>query len=115
MLQGDLELNELERSVLYKIAVEYPKLKSCLTKLKVVSREFSGMGSFTGFEPIEQDFGLGNQVLGLDNHTMTISNLTSGMGAILFCSHGKPDMLELYTFGEEWNGGEMKFTIEPDT
>lgn len=49
MHPGQREPNECEVAILERIAAEYPPLRTQLEHLHVLSREFTGVGSFTNF------------------------------------------------------------------
>ena len=49
MRPGQREPNEFERAILEWIAAEHPALRTHLAGLHILSREFTGVGSFTNF------------------------------------------------------------------
>ena len=73
-----------------------------------MKRELTGVGSFTTFACA----GAGDATqLGL-NALIEMPGVPSGMGAVLFCRGGEPEMLEVYTFGSEpWDGDPAGFSI----
>jgi hypothetical protein len=83
----------------------------------VLSREFTGVGSFTRFgsESSQRDPELGDQQLGLDG-IIVVPSVPNGMGAVLVCTDGRPTMLETFTYGDElWDGTFANFSIQqPD-
>ncbi|CAA6678064.1 MULTISPECIES: hypothetical protein [unclassified Lentimonas] len=116
MSENEDQLNELETSVLRKLAVHNPELEGIIEDLKVSKRTYSGVGGFTDFEPIENDIGLGNETLGLNDYIIMIPSVPNGMGSVLFCTDGKPEMLEFFTYGsDEWYGKDMNFTLKLNT
>jgi hypothetical protein len=116
MSENENQLNGLETSVLRKLAVHTPELEGIIEDLKVSKRTFSGVGGFTNFEPIENDIGLGNETLGLNDYMIIIPSVPNGMESVLFCTDGKPEMLEFFTYGsDEWYGKDMNFTLKLNT
>ena len=112
MRPGQLEPNEFEVAILDHLAQDVSAIVPLIVKLHVLSREFTGVGSYTNFDCPESAAVLGNQAIGL-NALISMPNVPSGMGAVLFCEEGKPKCLETYTFGEEpWDGIFEGFSIK---
>jgi len=114
MKPGQLTLNEFETAILERLASQSESLRAFLGGLRVLSREFSGAGSFTTFSiaPALGQHELGQQQLGLDA-LVIVPGVPNGMGAVLFCRDGCPEMLEIYTYGDDhWNGTFTGFSIE---
>ena len=112
MRPGQLEPNEFEVAILDRLAQDVSAIGPLIIKLHVLSREFTGVGSYTNFDCQESAAVLGNQAIGL-NALISMPNVPNGMGAVLFCEEGKPKCLETYTFGEElWDGIFEGFSIE---
>jgi hypothetical protein len=108
MRPGKLEPNEFEIAVLNSFAQQDPRLTCHIAKLHVLSREFTGVGSFTRFqyEGTEPERYL---VLEAQVHLPQPEN---GLGAVLFCRGDHPICLELYTFGDEdWDGVYEGYSI----
>jgi hypothetical protein len=107
-----LELNEFERAVLERISADQPSLRQHVENLHVLSREFTGVGSFTNFtcedsgsEESEQQFGM--------NGLIVMPGVPNGMGAVLFCRGGRPKCLETFTYGDNhWDGEFDGFSID---
>jgi hypothetical protein len=109
---GQLEPNEFEEAILKRIAQDVPAIGPLIDKLRVLSREFTGVGSYTNFDCPESVVALGKQAIGL-NALIIMPNVPGGMGAVLFCEDGKPKCLETYTFGkEQWDGNCKGFSFE---
>jgi len=112
MRPGQLEPNEFELALLERFAAKDPSLY--LDSLHVLSREFTGVGSFTKFlcdgsseTKWDRDLHLGAII--------SMPGVPSGLGAILFCTGRHPNLLEICTFGDEhWDGLYEGFVI-PDT
>lgn len=113
MKPGQRTPNEFEIAILLRLASGTESLRGCIGALHVLSREFSGVGSFTTFQPnralARPD--LGEQQLGLDV-LINVPGVPNGMGAVLFCKDGCPDMLETYTYGDPWDGTFTGFSID---
>ena len=115
MRPGQIEPNELEVAILELLASEVTKIAPLIKKLHVLSREFTGVGSYTNFDCPDSEPELGEKSLGL-NALISMPNVKNGMGAVLFCEKGKPKCLETYTHGNEhWDGIYDGFSIEKNT
>jgi hypothetical protein len=104
MRPGQITPNEFEVAILERIAAENPSLRVNMRHLRVLSRTFTGVGSFTKFIYKGLEGKSDEQQLGFDG-LIIMPNVPNGMGAILFCRGGQPKSLETYTFGNEsWDG-----------
>ena len=100
MRPGQLTPNELEAEVLGVIAKTDQALEQAVDQLHVLSRTYTGVGSFTTFacssdEP-QRDISLGKHI--------QIPGLSHGLGAVLFLKGNEPCTLEIYAYGENWDG-----------
>ena len=112
MKPGQLTPNDFETAILERLSLSNPALKTFIGKLHVLSREFTGVGSYTSFTCPEGSDDLGNQSIGLEA-LIKMPKVENGMGAILFCESGKPSCLEVYTHGDEhWDGEFDGFDVE---
>jgi hypothetical protein len=101
MRPGQLQPNEFEMAILQKFAEHEAALTPHIQQLHILSREFTGVGSFTRFryEGAEAERHL---TFTAEIH---VPGLERGLGAVLFCRGDHPICLELYTFGDEyWDG-----------
>ena len=113
MRPGQLNPNELELAILERLSSATPALRGSAQRLHVLSREFTGVGSFTKFQVDKSATGTLEQPLGLDA-LITVPGVPKGLGAVLFCWGDQPSMLEIYAFGNDhWDGLYDGFTIEP--
>jgi hypothetical protein len=87
-----------------------PSIKALLGRLHVLSREFTGVGSFTKFDCGEvADSRTRN--IGLDQ-IVTVPSVAHGLGAVLFCKGDHPELLEIHAYGDErWDGQFEDFAI----
>jgi len=112
---GQIEPNEFELAILARIAAKSPSLRPYLRNLHVLSREFSGVGSFTNFKCEIESAQVVEQRIGLDD-LIVVPNVQNGMGAVLLCQRDRPKCLETYTFGGElWDGVFEGFVIQKAT
>ena len=112
MRPGQTEPNEFEIAILNTIAQKNPVIRPFLERLHVLSREFTGVGSFTNFHCEETASGVPREYLDL-NALIVMPNVPNGMGAVLFCRNGKPECLETFTYGDDhWDGVSDGFSIE---
>ena len=115
MRPGQVTLNEFEEAILERLAQDEPRIDPFIKKLHVLSREFTGAGSYTNFSCESSDAELTEKSISL-KQTITIPSTLNGMGAVLFCENNKPKCLETYTFGEElWVGVYEGFSIKENT
>jgi hypothetical protein len=81
----------------------------------VLSREFTGVGSYTNFKCEINDAQASEHRVGLDDR-IVMPNVQNGMGAVLFCQGDRPKCLETYRFGDElWDGVFEGFVIQEAT
>jgi len=109
---GQLEPNAFERAILARIADAHPSLLPGVAHLQVLSRKFTGVGSFTNF--LRQETGpeeLERRHYSM-NGTITMPGVPNGMGAVLFCNGEHPDCLEIFAYDGHWDGVHTGFSIE---
>ena len=112
MRPGQLTPNELELAVLHQLVRKLPGLADVIPRLHVLSREFTGVGSYTNFSPVEAVVGAVVPV-GLDR-AIEMPGVKNGLDAILFFEGDKVKFLEIVTFGSEpWDGVYEGFSIPP--
>ena len=94
MRPGQLHPNELEISVLERIAWDEPRLSGPFSALRVLSREYTGAGSYTTFmrEAPKQADDLRPGLTSL----LCVPGVPNGMGAVLWCRGTQPKCLELF-------------------
>jgi hypothetical protein len=111
MRPGQTTANEFEVAILEHIAAANPSLRALIGQLHVLSRKFTGVGSFTRFRCTELE-GISDEAPVALNGLIVMPHVPNGMGAILFCRGGQPKTLETYTFGSElWDGVFDGFSI----
>ena len=108
-------LNDVESAIVRRIALSEPALAPLIDRLRVLSRERTGAGSYTDFavDPDLASPALGNRKLIL-GALIVVPGLANGMGGALLCADGRPECLEMFTFDECWDGTFMGFRIEDD-
>src|SRR5580765_1534227 len=110
MWPGLLTPYDFELAILEHLASKESSIAGRIEGLRVLSREFTGVGSFTNFKCDESrspqrqvDLDAGINMPGVPN----------GMGAILFCMGNQPKCLEVYTHGGDyWDGVFEGVSIE---
>ena len=113
MRPGQLHPNEFELAILEQIATSAPSIRDSTRTLHVLSREFTGVGSFTNFQIKESLSGAQGQHFDL-NATINVPGVPNSLGAILFCKGDQPEILEIFTYGDDhWDGAYVGFSIEP--
>ena len=109
---GQITPNEFEVAILERIAAKNSSLRIRLGHLHVLSREFTGVGSYTNFKCEDMGAQVSEHRVGLDD-LIVMPNVQNGMGAVLFCLEDQPKCLETYTFGDElWDGVFEGFVIQ---
>lgn len=112
MNPGQLKPNDFELAILQRLASKVPSISGVVEQLHVVSREFTLVGSFTTFHCEESGDDGPRQRVSLDT-LINMPGVPNGMGAVLFLKGGKPECLEVYTYGDPWDGVCDGFSIEP--
>ena len=95
------------------LASEHPFIRPLLRGLHVLSREFTGVGSFTTFSCETAETPARSEFLGL-SALISMPTVPSGMGAVLWCHSHRPQCLEIYVYGDTfWDGLFDGFAITP--
>ena len=97
MRPGQLEPNEFEFALLSRFADQEPSIRAYLERLHVLSREFTGMGSFAWFLCDESNAQKHDRHVGLDA-LIRMPTAPNGMGAVLFCKSEQPECLEVHSY-----------------
>ena len=109
MRPGQLDHNEFERALLERLAAEHPDAQISIPELHVLSRTFTGVGSFTAFL-VKGQPPVARRVLS-SSALVTIPGLQRGLGVVAF-REGDRLTLETSTFGDEtWDGVFEGFAI----
>jgi hypothetical protein len=109
MRPGQVKPNDFECAILEHLARQEPAISGSVEHLHVLSREFTGVGSYTNFACDES---AARRHIGL-NALIHMPGVQHGMGAVLFCKGNSPEFLEVYTYGgEHWDGVCDGFVIE---
>ena len=112
MRPGQLTPTEFESAILKRLVHQFPMLKFCVANLHVLSREFTGVGSFTHFQLSSSSTSLPDGSYTLDV-LINMPDVSNGMGAALFIKDGYADFLETFSFGSEhWDGMCQGFSIQ---
>ena len=113
MRPGQIQPNDFERAILDRLAIKIPTIHKSLDQLHVLSREYTGVGGYTNFLNGDPSGDASDQQIGLDD-LITMPGVPNGMGAVLFCKGGRPQCLEVFTYGDDrWDGVYDRFEIEP--
>jgi hypothetical protein len=112
MRPGQIKPNDFELAILERLASKEPSLRGAVGQLHVLSREFTGVGSYTNFACEDSSADARDKQVGLDD-LITMPGVPNGMGAVLFCKGDRPKCLEVFTYGNDhWEGVCDGFTIE---
>ena len=102
MRPGQLHPNELEEALLNRLGLEHPDEQIAIRDLCVISRTFTGVGSFTEFR-VKGQRPVPRRVLN-SSALVTIPGLQHGLGVVAF-REGSTLTLETFTIGDErWDG-----------
>ena len=107
---GRVTPNELELAILRRLSEQRPSMRDALPRLHVLSHEFTGVGSYTNVR-VDDEAAESTETLSLDAD-IRIPSLSNGLGGVLFLAGGEPKCLELFAYGELWDGRHEGFTIE---
>ncbi len=109
---GQMEPNDFELAILNRLTDKEPSIRESLERLHVLSRGFTGVGSFTKFKCDDSAAGTTDRQVGLDD-LIIMPGVSHGLGAVLFLKRGQPECLEVYTFDDEhWDGVYDGFSIQ---
>jgi hypothetical protein len=112
MRPGQTKPNEFELAILDRLARKEPSSQGLIGELHVLSREFTGVGSFTNFKCEEPTTPASEDLVGLDA-LIKMPGVPNGLGAVLFRKGGKPQCLEVFSYGDDpWEGVYDGFEIE---
>jgi hypothetical protein len=103
--------NELESALLRQFADEHPALLPHIGGLQVLSREFTGIGSLTRFEPAPEQPGERRETLAMAAD-LIVPACPARVLALLHCAGGRPQALESSTV-DRWEGAYEGFAIAP--
>ncbi|MEM7307934.1 MAG: hypothetical protein AAF682_14750 [Planctomycetota bacterium] len=107
---GQVEPTELEAAILARLIAADPAIAPHCEALHVLSREFTGVGSFTTFRGTDEAAERSSASL---DALIVVPGVSGGLGAVLFCLGNRPDVLEIFTYGDErWDGRHDGFRIE---
>ncbi len=108
---GEVTPNDLERAILLRIAALQPEADLVVSGLHVLSREYTGVGSFTKFSHADVKADAPRGILNLPG-IITVAGVPNGLGAHLMLLGGRPDCLEIFTFGSDhWDGTYDRFSL----
>jgi hypothetical protein len=114
MRPGQRQPNELECAILERIARDVAWLQGPFGSLHVLSRDYTGIGSYTNFvcdvpEAADDPFP-GLKAL------IRVPSVLNGMGAVLWCRGTLPKCLEIFAYGDDsWDGTYEGFEFEENT
>ena len=113
MRPGQLTPNDFEIALLKSFAEQDQSIRGSIERLRVLSREFTGVGSFTHFVGSDPKSGSTRPAVMLD----ALVRMPDGqciLGAVLFRTGDRLDCLEVFSMdGSPWDGVYDGFSIEP--
>lgn len=114
MRPGQLTPNDFEIALLESFAEQDQSIRGPFERLHVLSREFTGVGSFTSFVGSDPESGSTRRVFSLDA-LVRIAGGQHLLGVVLFCLGDRLDCLEVFSMdGSPWDGVYDRFSIEPN-
>jgi len=109
------KLNKFELSILERLSKKYHGIKNHIPHLRVLNREFTGVGMYVNLCYIDSKELVTNLEI-LDgaissNENIEIKGLQNGLGYEVDVSEGRLKFIEIITYGENWDGyvGDYKF------
>src|ERR1700733_14847482 len=109
MRPGQLTPNAFEIALLERVAADNADANICIAKLHVLSRTFTGVGSYTDFLVQGQPKTTPRRVI-TTPIVVTIPSLQHGLGVVVFIENEKLT-LETYSFDQPWDGVFEGFSI----
>src|SRR5690349_1804122 len=109
MRPGQLTPNDLEHAILDRMARSVPSLAQAIPRLHVLSREFTGVGSYTNFKVDDPVVDTTSPIQ--LNEVINIPGVPHGLIALLFLEGGKVKFLEIAACGDAWDGVFEGFSI----
>jgi hypothetical protein len=100
MRPGQIKPNDFELAIRERLARKEPSLRGAVGQLHVLSREFTGVGSYTNFVSENRSAETPDKQIILDDVIM-MPGVPNGMGAVLFCKGDRPNCLEVFTYGDD--------------
>ena len=107
---ASVALNELEMALLSAFAEQVPELAPCIGRLAAKQREFSGVGTFTAFEPTGARAAIPDGPIGFQG-VVELPNLPHDLGASVSIVSGEIEFLEIVSFNGDWDGTQDGFSI----
>lgn len=100
--------NAFEIAILAALSREHPSLIVDVNGIRVRSRSYTGVGSYTDFlceaSGEQETVGLTARI--------AVPGIRNGMGAALICRGRRPECLETFTLGDEfWSGSFEGFSV----
>lgn len=111
----NMKLTEFERKILDAYLVgDFPlfaDLRDQLNAISVTKRQCTPVGFFVDFEAVHSETKLGGLDCQMGDVNVILPSLQLGMGTVLYIAKGRIELLEGFTFGEEWTGSTEGFSI----
>lgn len=86
-------------------------LRKQLNSVGVFERKISGVGFFTTFQITQTDAVVTNKSFKFGDVHAEISGLEHGAGFLLYVTEGKLEMLEAYSYDEQWPDDTNDFKL----
>lgn len=108
-------MNNFELALLEKLGIKYPVIKYHIPFLRIKNRENTGVGMYVNFDAyiVSNDVNLiepQNTALS-NNCNIEIQGLKDGLGYEVDVLDGKINFIEIFTYGELWDGKVDNFRI----
>ena len=110
-------LNSLELLIFDRLSGKYPSIKHHIPFLRVLNREFTGVGMYVNFCYLETAVNISPLDLSRfpisTNENIIIPTLQYGLGYEVVIDDGKINFIEFVTYGEKWDGNMDNYLIKP--
>jgi hypothetical protein len=110
MRPGQTTPNELEVALLEHFNTEYPDVRVNIATLRVLTRTYTGVGSYTEFVPRQKPTTGEQRTLQL-RVMVSVPGQPTGLGALTFVKDGELTTLELFSYDGQWDGVFEGFSI----
>lgn len=107
-------LNNLELSIFERLSAKYPDIKDHIPFLIVISRQITGVGMYVNFtysDAARVKKLLPSNTFISTNDNIQIEGLKDGLGYEVDITDGMIKFIEMYTYGEDWDGNVDTFSI----
>jgi len=113
MRPGQIEPNDLELAILERLKRQENSIRNPGRQLHVLSRKFTGVGSYTTFNVAKSSVDTPKRHVVLEA-VIAVPGVEHGLGAVLWLKGDDPECLEVFSYAAElWDGVHEEFSVGP--